>query len=164
VEDLGPYLDAVGHHPALGVCFDTCHAWAAGHDLATPGGMTSTVDALIATVGPDRVRLVHANDSKDACGSARDRHENIGRGTIGAAAFGELLAHPGLAGIPVLVETPNDDNKGHAADIALLRGLQAGTSTPSRSRRRTSTTASSASRSGRSATVTAGPASAARTA
>ena len=51
VRDLGPYLAAVEQHPWLGVCFDTCHAWAAGHDLATPGGMTATLDALIATVG-----------------------------------------------------------------------------------------------------------------
>ena len=167
VEDLGPYLDAVDFHPALGVCFDTCHAWAAGHDLATPGGMTSTVDTLIATVGPGRVRLLHANDSKDACGSTRDRHENIGTGTIGAAAFAELLAHPGLAGVPVVVETPSrPDHSGHAADVATLRGLlpQTGTSSPSRSSRRTSTRASSASRPGRSATATGSPASAARTA
>ncbi|HWG97731.1 MAG TPA: deoxyribonuclease IV, partial [Pilimelia sp.] len=90
VEDLGPYLDAVDRHPGLGVCFDTCHAWAAGHDLAVAGGMSATLDALLAAVGPDRLALVHANDSKDACGSLRDRHENVGRGTIGEAAFAEL--------------------------------------------------------------------------
>jgi deoxyribonuclease-4 len=125
VEDLGPYLDAVERHPALGVCFDTCHAWAAGHDLATPGGMRSTVDALVATVGADKLWLVHANDSRDACGSARDRHENVGAGAIGAAAFGELLAHPAVAGVPVLVETPSEpDSSGHAKDITTLRSLE----------------------------------------
>jgi deoxyribonuclease-4 len=124
VEDLGPYLDAVDRHPWLGVCFDTCHAWAAGHDLATPGGLTATLDALVAAVGADRLWLVHANDSKDACGSARDRHESVGKGTIGEAAFGELLAHPAVASrVPVLVETPNDDGAGHPADIARLRAL-----------------------------------------
>ncbi|GAA1792589.1 deoxyribonuclease IV [Planosporangium flavigriseum] len=123
VEDLSPYLDAVDRHPWLGTCFDTCHAWAAGHDLATPGGMTATLDALVSAVGPDRLWLVHANDSKDALGSTRDRHESIGKGTIGAAAFGELLAHPAAAGVPVVVETPNDDGVGHPADIALLRSL-----------------------------------------
>jgi deoxyribonuclease IV len=125
VDDLGPYLDAVENHPWLGVCFDTCHAWAAGHDLATPGGMTATLDALVAAIGPGRLRLVHANDSKDACGSTRDRHETIGKGTIGAAAFAELMRHPATAGIPVVVETPTDDGpQGHAADIALLKGLR----------------------------------------
>jgi deoxyribonuclease-4 len=121
---LGPYLGAVGNHPWLGVCFDTCHAWAAGHDLATPGGMTATLDELVATVGPGRLQLIHANDSKDDCGSARDRHETIGQGRIGTAAFAELFTHPATAGIPVVVETPTEEHEGHAADIALLKGLR----------------------------------------
>ncbi len=124
VQDLAPYLAAVEDHPWLGVCFDTCHAWAAGHDLATPGGLTATLDALVATVGADRLRLVHANDSKDECGSTRDRHERIGEGRIGAAAFAELFAHPATAGIPVIVETPTKEHEGHAADIALLKTLR----------------------------------------
>jgi deoxyribonuclease-4 len=122
MEHLADYLAAVEHHPRLGVCFDTCHAWAAGHDLATPGGMAQTLDALVAAVGTDRLRLIHANDSKDACGSTRDRHESLGRGTIGAAAFGELLSHPAARGVPLIVETPSGaDAADHAADIALLR-------------------------------------------
>jgi deoxyribonuclease-4 len=125
VEHLAPYLDAVEFHPRLGVCFDTCHAWAAGHDLAAPGGMTATLDALVAAVGPGRLRLVHANDSKDTCGSTRDRHENVGKGTIGSAAFAELMRHPATLGLPVIVETPSEDKagSGHAADIAHLRSL-----------------------------------------
>ena len=82
--------------------------------------MTATLDALVATVGPDRLTLVHANDSKDLCGSTRDRHETIGKGTIGEAAFAELLAHPATAGVPVVVETPRSKHDGHAADIATL--------------------------------------------
>jgi deoxyribonuclease-4 len=133
VEHLAEYLAAVDHHPHLGVCFDTCHAWAAGHDLATPGGMTQTLDALVTAAGPDRLRLIHANDSKDTCGSTRDRHESLGKGTIGAAAFAELLSHPATQGIPVIVETPSGpDAVDHAADIALLR---TSTSTPPRRRR-----------------------------
>jgi len=124
VEDLGPYLAAVENHPWLGVCFDTCHAWAAGHDLARPGGMTETLDALVATVGPERLQLIHANDSKDECGSTRDRHETIGAGRIGTAPFAELLAHPATAGVPVIVETPSKEHEGHAADIAVLKGLR----------------------------------------
>jgi deoxyribonuclease IV len=124
VQDLGPYLAAVEDHPWLGVCFDTCHAWAAGHDLAAPGGMTRTLDALVETVGPGRLRLIHANDSKDECGSARDRHETIGAGRIGSAPFAELFAHPAAAGVPVIVETPTEGHAGHAADIALLKGLR----------------------------------------
>ena len=123
VEDLGLYLEAVDWHPKLGVCFDTCHAWAAGHDLATPGGMTATLDALVATAGPGRLALVHANDSRDACGSLRDRHETIGAGSLGEAAFAELLAHPATGGVPVIVETPTTGYAGHAADIATLARL-----------------------------------------
>lgn len=128
VQDLAGYLDAVERHPWLGVCFDTCHAWAAGHDLATPGGMTETLDALVEAAGPGRLQLIHANDSKDACGSTRDRHETIGKGTIGAAPFAELFAHPATDGVPVIVETPTVEHEGHAADIALLKSLRAGDS------------------------------------
>jgi deoxyribonuclease IV len=127
VEDLGPYLDALERHPMVGVCFDTCHAWAAGHDLSVPGGMTATLDALVATVGPGRLGLVHANDSLDECGSKRDRHTTIGEGTIGVEPFRELLAHPAVAGVPVVVETPSEldgsPSAGHKRDIDLLRSL-----------------------------------------
>ncbi|MGY1845570.1 deoxyribonuclease IV [Modestobacter sp. SYSU DS0875] len=129
VEDLGPYLAALEHHPAVGVCLDTCHAWAAGHDLAAPGGMTAMLAALEATVGPGRLGLVHANDSLDARGSTRDRHATIGAGSIGAAPFGELLTSPALAGVPVVVETPSADD-GHARDIALLCALRDGVDLP----------------------------------
>ncbi|MEV4139567.1 deoxyribonuclease IV [Dactylosporangium sp. NPDC049742] len=122
VEHLEAYLTAVDHHPQLGVCFDTCHAWAAGHDLASPGGMTATLDTLVKAVGPARLRLIHANDSKDPCGSTRDRHESLGKGTIGPAAFAELVRHPAAAGVPLIVETPSGDlSADHATDIALLR-------------------------------------------
>src|SRR4051812_11581815 len=128
VEDLGPYLAALEHHPLVGVCFDTCHAWAAGHDFTVPGGMTATLDALTATVGPGRLGLVHANDSLDECGSKRDRHTTIGAGSIGVEPFRELLAHPSLAGVPVVIETPSEldgsPSAGHARDIALLCSLR----------------------------------------
>jgi deoxyribonuclease-4 len=129
VEDLGPYLAALDGHPAVGVCFDTCHAWAAGHDLSVPGGMAATLDALVDTVGAGRLGLVHANDSLDACGSTRDRHTTIGAGSIGAAPFAELLTHPAVAGVPVVVETPSQDD-GHARDIALLCALRDGAVLP----------------------------------
>jgi deoxyribonuclease-4 len=131
VEDLGPYLAALEFHPLVGICFDTCHAWAAGHDLSVPGGMAATLEALEATVGPGRLGLVHANDSLDECGSKRDRHTTIGEGSIGVAPFAELLAHPSMAGVPIVVETPSEldgsPSAGHARDIALLCSLRDGT-------------------------------------
>ncbi|MBE3009270.1 deoxyribonuclease IV [Microbispora sp. NEAU-D428] len=122
VQDLGPYLEALDHHPKVGVCLDTCHAFAAGHDLAAPGGVKEMMDALN-DVAPRRLKLIHANDSKDPCGSKRDRHENIGAGHIGAQAFGELMRHPTAAGVPVCIETPGKVEK-HREDIELLKKLR----------------------------------------
>ncbi len=121
--DLGPYLDALGRHPRTGICLDTCHLFAAGHDLAAPDGVASMLAAVAAAAGPGRVKLVHANDSVLGCGSRRDRHEAIGAGAIGIEAFRELLAHPMLAGVPFVAETPGGKT-GHARDIALLKELR----------------------------------------
>jgi deoxyribonuclease-4 len=124
VQRLGPYLDALDRHPRAGVCLDTCHAFAAGHDLSTPGGARETVDALVDTVGPGRLKLIHANDSKDACGSARDRHENIGAGHIGEKPFAALFGHPAAAGIPFIIETPGRAPEPHRKDIETLKHLR----------------------------------------
>jgi deoxyribonuclease IV len=121
--DLADYFTALDDHPMLGVCLDTCHAFAAGHDLATRGGMAATLDELVKTVGVGRLRAVHANDSKDVLGSCRDRHENLGTGKIGLTAFSELLAHPAVQDIPVLIETPGD-RASDAREIALLKELR----------------------------------------
>jgi deoxyribonuclease-4 len=116
--ELGPYLDAVDWHPRAGVCLDTCHLFAAGHDLAARGG----VAGLLATLAPvtGRLGLIHANDSKDGCGSHRDRHENIGAGQMGTAPFAALLHHPATRGVPFIVETPGS----HATDVATLKTLR----------------------------------------
>jgi deoxyribonuclease-4 len=123
VQDLGPWFDQLDHHPALGVCLDTCHAYAAGHDLAAPGGMKRTLDALVKTVGRGRLGLVHANDSRDPLGSSRDRHATIGEGHIGRDPFAELFRHPATRGVPVVVETPGDA-AGHRADVEKLKLLR----------------------------------------
>ena len=129
MEDLAEYLDALDGHPGVGICLDTCHAFAAGHDLAAPGGVTATLDALVAAAGPGRLRLIHANDSQDELGARKDRHANIGDGRIGAAPFRELFEHPETAGVPLVVETPDrrhgGDGTGHAADITRLKELRA---------------------------------------
>jgi deoxyribonuclease-4 len=106
VDDLGPYLDALDHHPRVGVCLDTCHVFAAGAPLDDPGGATATLDRLVEVAGAGRLRLVHANDSKDPRGSFRDRHEQIGEGHIGTDAFAELFDHPATEGVPFVAETP----------------------------------------------------------
>lgn len=134
--DLASYLSAVENHPKAGVCLDTCHMFAAGHDLTADGGVAVMLDQLATVTGStgtgstgtgtaagtaSRVKLVHANDSLLSCGSRRDRHETIGAGAIGTAPFGELLA--ALPGVPFVVETPGG-KAGHARDIATLKGLR----------------------------------------
>ena len=106
VDDLAPYLAALDHHPKAGICLDTCHVFAAGAPLDEPGGPTATVDRIVEIGGQGRLRLVHANDSMDVRGAFKDRHERIGEGHIGLPAFEELLAHPALDGVPVILETP----------------------------------------------------------
>jgi deoxyribonuclease IV len=123
VTDLGPYMDALDRHPRLGVCLDTCHVFAAGHDLTGPGGMKQTLDALVETAGEGRLRLIHANDSKEPAGSRRDRHENIGAGHIGAEPFRELFTHPATRGVPLIIETPGPEEE-HARDVARLKALR----------------------------------------
>lgn len=123
VQDLGPWFDHLDAHPLLGVCLDTCHAFAAGHDLAAPGGMKRTLDALVKTVGKGRLGLVHANDSKDPLGSTRDRHETVGAGQIGKDPFAELFRHSATRGVPVVVETPGDA-AAQRRDLELLRSLR----------------------------------------
>jgi deoxyribonuclease-4 len=135
--ELAAYLSAVEYHPKAGVCLDTCHMFAAGHDLTAEGGVAAMLAELDAAVGMEaagtvpaagqgadgrgRVKLVHANDSLLGCGSKRDRHEAIGAGQIGMAPFRELLA--ALPGVPFVVETPGG-KAGHARDIATLKGLR----------------------------------------
>ena len=107
-------------------CALPIYVFAAGHDLAARGGVARLLAALAPIVergpgrGGSRLRLIHANDSKDGCGSHRDRHENIGAGRIGTAPFAALLRHPATRGVPFIVETPGS----HAADVATLKALR----------------------------------------
>jgi deoxyribonuclease-4 len=120
VTDLAEYVANLDHHPRAGVCLDTCHAYAAGAPLDEPGGPTETVDRVLEAAP---LRLVHANDSKDPRGSMRDRHEVLGDGHIGLEAFEELLAHPAMTGVPLILETPGSRDVGDP-QIPLLKKLR----------------------------------------
>ncbi|GAB3994645.1 deoxyribonuclease IV [Nocardioides marmoraquaticus] len=124
VEDLEAYLAALDHHPRVGVCLDTCHVFAAGDPLDEPGGTTATVDRLVEVGGHERLRLVHANDSKDVRGAHLDRHEKLGQGHIGLDAFAELLAHPATEGVPFVLETPGCSRDADDPDVEILRRLR----------------------------------------
>jgi deoxyribonuclease-4 len=78
---------------------------------------------LVDTVGEGRLKLIHANDSKDVAGARKDRHENIGAGHIGSGPFGELFRHPATLGVPLVIETPGG-KVGHTTDVARLKELR----------------------------------------
>jgi deoxyribonuclease-4 len=123
LDDLTNYLKALEYHPKVGICLDTCHAFAAGHDIAKKGGMTETIDLLIEIAGAERFQLVHANDSMDVCGALKDRHQNIGEGHIGLAAFQEMLDHPVMKNVPMVLETPGMEPE-HGKEIAMLKKMR----------------------------------------
>lgn len=121
--DLKNYFDALEWHPKVGVCLDTCHVFAAGHDIKSKGGMTKTLDLLVEVVGENRLQLIHANDSMDVLGSLKDRHQNLGEGEIGTKPFEELISHPAVANAPLILETPGEEPE-HGGEVALLRKMR----------------------------------------
>lgn len=123
VEDLTGYLNALDFHPRAGICLDTCHVFAAGAPLDEPGGAGECLDRIVEIGGPGRLRLIHANDSKDVRGKLLDRHERIGQGHIGVGAFAELFAHPATDGVPFILETPTSGEDGD--EVATLKSIRA---------------------------------------
>jgi deoxyribonuclease-4 len=123
-EHLRDILGAVRTPRRVAACLDTCHVHAAGYDLVTRKGYAETIEAFDRTVGLARLAAIHVNDSKKPRGSRVDRHEHIGRGSIGRRGFANLMTDPRLAAIPKFLETPKDDTLEHdRANLALLRRL-----------------------------------------
>ena len=107
--------------PLLGVCLDTCHVWDGGYDIVNDlDGVLGEFDRV---VGLGRLMAIHTNDSMNALGAHKDRHEKIGRGKIGLAAFERIVNHPKLRDLPFYLETPCD-LQGYRDEIALLKGLR----------------------------------------
>ena len=124
-EELGRVLEGVGPDPRLGVCLDTCHVFAAGYDLRNEQDYEKTLAAFDTHIGLDKLKVIHANDSKKPLGSRVDRHEHIGQGEIGISAFARLVTDPRLQHIPIVLETPDADTM-HAVNLARLKRLAAG--------------------------------------
>ncbi len=127
-QHLATILGGVTHPELLGVCFDTCHAFAAGYPLETPDEYEATMNKFDDIVGIERIRAFHLNDSKGELGSRKDRHEHIGQGALGKEAFRNLLKDHRFHNIPMFLETPkgDDDESGKTWDettLALLREL-----------------------------------------
>ena len=118
-QELRHIIDAVGRED-LGVCLDTCHVYDAGYDIVHDlDGVLSEFDRII---GIDRLKALHLNDSKNPMGSHKDRHECIGKGSIGLDGFDRIINHPLLKDKPMILETPNE-LPGYAEEIRVLRTL-----------------------------------------
>ena len=120
LEDLNAIIDGVGSEH-VGVCLDTCHVWDGGYDIVHDlDGVLNEFDRVI---GLNRLCALHLNDSKNVKDSHKDRHECIGTGNLGLATFEKIINHPALAGLPMILETPNE-LPGYQREIALLRSME----------------------------------------
>ena len=127
LEEVGEILAGLRNLP-VGACLDTAHLFAAGYDIKTEGGLSSTIGQIESTIGLDNVPVFHVNDSKIPLGGHVDRHEHIGKGKIGADAFARILRHPrfgsaapeGLTGRAFVAETPIDDPGDDRRNVAML--------------------------------------------
>lgn len=117
-EELRLILDMAACRDRLGVCLDTCHVSDGGYDIVN--GLDGVLGEFDRTIGLDRLKAVHINDSMHPPGSRKDRHALIGQGTIGEAAILRVIAHPALRKLPFLLETPTDD-AGHGEELRRLR-------------------------------------------
>lgn len=127
-EELAAIIDATPHNDQLSVCFDTCHTSDAGYAIATDfDGVLNEFDHVI---GLDRLKVVHLNDSKNPQGSHKDRHTNIGLGTLGFDVLNAVAHHPQLTTVPKIMETPviGPDRKHgvnpHGYEVAMLKHQQ----------------------------------------
>jgi deoxyribonuclease IV len=125
LEELVTLYERLDRHPRLGLCLDSCHLYVSGIDVTDPAALDALLDEVDATIGLERLRALHVNDSAAPLGSNRDRHANIGDGLIGEE-LGVFLSHPKLQGLPALLEVPGKDNKGPDADeVRKLKELHA---------------------------------------
>lgn len=123
-EELSAIMNAV-NRPRVRVCLDTCHAHAAGYNVATIAGLKQTIDDFQREIGGEMLAAIHANDSKTELGSGKDRHENIGQGTIGLKAFRRMVRNRVLRKAAWLLEVPGFHGGGPGeADVAILKALR----------------------------------------
>jgi deoxyribonuclease-4 len=115
IDELATIHERLGRHPRLGICLDSCHLYVSGVDVTDPAALDACIDEVDATIGLDRLRALHLNDSAAPLGSNRDRHANIGEGLLGER-LGVFLGNPRLQGLPAVLETAGPDNHGPDAN------------------------------------------------
>ena len=123
IADISRIMDGIDAKGKIGVCFDTCHAFAAGYDLRTPEDVDAVFGELDDLIGLEHLRVVHLNDCKGTLGDGLDRHEHIGLGSIGEEGFRHILRHPAVRDLPLICETPVDEHRDDAGNIAKVREL-----------------------------------------
>lgn len=121
IAELKGIIEGLGAPAFLGVCLDSCHLLAAGHDLRTPAGVEKMLDDFDRVIGLDRVKAMHLNDSKFPLGSRRDRHEMLGKGHLGEDGVKAVIRNEFIRGLPIIVETPVDDYMEYAGEIRLVK-------------------------------------------
>jgi deoxyribonuclease-4 len=121
LEEIEALIKACGKDPRLGLCIDTQHLWASGMDYSTVEGTENILKEVNDRMGLDRLRCLHLNDSKIELGGNRDRHANIGEGTIGSKGLAPLVGHPKIRDLPLLLEVPGTGDGPRAEDVAQAR-------------------------------------------
>ncbi len=130
-EELGAIIHGLDGDPRVGVCLDTCHAFAMGYDISTPAGCEEAMAGFDKHIGFERLVAVHANDSKTPLGGFRDRHENIGDGCLGLEGFATLMRHKAFKDVPFFLEVPGLDGKGpDRENVMRLKAIRAGIGLP----------------------------------
>lgn len=122
-EEVAEIIAGAGGDLPVGACIDTAHSFEAGYPIHTARGLAETLRQLESAVGLEKVRVIHANDSKTAFGSRADRHQHIGKGEIGAEAFRRIVRHPRLRAIPFICETPIDRPGDDKRNLRMMRKL-----------------------------------------
>lgn len=117
-EELAAIIERVELDDKLGVCLDTCHVYSAGYDIVTR--LDEVLEQFDSVLGLERLRAIHLNDSMTPFSSFKDRHETIGKGSLGEQAFIDIINHPALRELPFFLETPRDA-AGHGEEIAWLK-------------------------------------------
>jgi deoxyribonuclease-4 len=120
-EEIRFLIDACNGDDRLGLCIDTQHLWASGFDFSTVAGTERLIEEVEFSVGMNRLRAFHLNDSKIELGGNRDRHANIGEGTIGAKGLAALVGHPRIRDLPLLLEVPGTGDGPRAVDVAVAK-------------------------------------------
>ncbi len=132
LEEIQAIMAGVGARETkkLGVCFDTCHGYAAGYDFRTPKKADGVAEEVKRTIGRNRLLLLHLNDCAGKLGAHLDRHEHIGRGRIGLSGFRNLLLHPVFQGIPMILETPKESPEDDRKNLLRIRRIWRGNRSP----------------------------------